>query len=325
MPREALHQDVRLPDERVRLGQDGRRAARRATASRRPTIPTRPTSSCSTPARCARRRRKRCSPISAACKHLKRARPGVLIGVGGCVASQEGAAIVARAPYVDLVFGPQTLHRLPQMIAARARAAASRRSTSRFPRSRSSTTCRRPRVEGATAFVSIMEGCSKYCTFCVVPYTRGEEVSRPFDDVLTEVAELAAAGREGSHAARPERECLSRRARTTATSPTSRCCSSTSPRFPASSASATPPRIRRNSRQRLIDAYAKLPQAREPRASAGAVRLRPRARRDEARLHRARIQVDHPPAARRASRTSRSRRTSSSAFPARPTPISRRR
>jgi tRNA-2-methylthio-N6-dimethylallyladenosine synthase len=109
----------------------------------------------------------------------------VLIGVGGCVASQEGAAIIERAPYVDVVFGPQTLHRLPQML-PRARAAAGRRWTSASPRSRSSTTCRRRAWKAPRAFVSIMEGCSKYCSYCVVPYTRGEEVSRPFDDVLTE-------------------------------------------------------------------------------------------------------------------------------------------
>jgi tRNA-2-methylthio-N6-dimethylallyladenosine synthase len=117
----------------------------------------------------------------------------VLIGVGGCVASQEGAAIIERAPYVDLVFGPQTLHRLPQMIEAR-KAERRRRSTSASPRSRSSTTCRRRASTAPAAFVSIMEGCSKYCSYCVVPYTRGEEVSRPFDDVLTEVAGLADQG-----------------------------------------------------------------------------------------------------------------------------------
>ncbi|MBI4207460.1 MAG: tRNA (N6-isopentenyl adenosine(37)-C2)-methylthiotransferase MiaB [Betaproteobacteria bacterium] len=126
-------------------------------------------------------------------KHFKRARPGVLIGVGGCVASQEGATIVARAPYVDLVFGPQTLHRLPQMIEAR-RASGRPQVDISFPEIEKFDNLPPARVEGATAFVSIMEGCSKYCTFCVVPYTRGEEVSRPLDDVLTEVAELAAQG-----------------------------------------------------------------------------------------------------------------------------------
>lgn len=126
-------------------------------------------------------------------KHLKRANPGLLIGVGGCVASQEGAAIVARAPYVDLVFGPQTLHRLPQMIAER-RASGAPQVDISFPEIEKFDRMPPARVEGATAFVSIMEGCSKYCTFCVVPYTRGEEVSRPLDDVLTEVAELAEQG-----------------------------------------------------------------------------------------------------------------------------------
>ena len=126
-------------------------------------------------------------------KHLKRERPGVLIGVGGCVASQEGAAIISRAPYVDLVFGPQTLHRLPEMIAAR-RAGGSPQVDISFPEIEKFDRLPPARTEGATAFVSIMEGCSKYCTFCVVPYTRGEEVSRPLDDVLTEIAELSAQG-----------------------------------------------------------------------------------------------------------------------------------
>ena len=126
-------------------------------------------------------------------KQFKRARPGVLIGVGGCVASQEGAAIIARAPYVDLVFGPQTLHRLPQMIEAR-RGSGEPQVDISFPAMEKFDNLPPARVEGATAFVSIMEGCSKYCTFCVVPYTRGEEVSRPLDDVLAEVAELSAQG-----------------------------------------------------------------------------------------------------------------------------------
>jgi tRNA-2-methylthio-N6-dimethylallyladenosine synthase len=126
-------------------------------------------------------------------KHLKRNRPDLLIGVGGCVASQEGSAIVARAPYVDLVFGPQTLHRLPQMIEAR-RASGSAQVDISFPEIEKFDNLPPARVSGVTAFVSIMEGCSKYCTFCVVPYTRGEEVSRPFDDVLTDIAELASQG-----------------------------------------------------------------------------------------------------------------------------------
>ncbi|BAU47161.1 (dimethylallyl)adenosine tRNA methylthiotransferase [Sulfurifustis variabilis] len=123
----------------------------------------------------------------------KEARPGVVIGVGGCVASQEGEAIVRRAPYVDLVFGPQTLHRLPEMLAltlTRRRPAVD----VSFPEIEKFDRLPEPRADGVRAFVSVMEGCSKYCTFCVVPYTRGEEFSRPFDDVLAEVAALAAQG-----------------------------------------------------------------------------------------------------------------------------------
>ena len=126
-------------------------------------------------------------------RHLKQLNPKLVIGVGGCVASQEGAAIVARAPYVDLVFGPQTLHRLPQMIAARRESGKAQVDIS-FPEIEKFDALPPAKVDGATAFVSIMEGCSKFCTFCIVPYTRGEEVSRPFDDVLTEVAGLADQG-----------------------------------------------------------------------------------------------------------------------------------
>ena len=126
-------------------------------------------------------------------KHLKRKRPGLVIGVGGCVASQEGGAIVARAPYVDLVFGPQTLHRLPELLAERRRTGRPQVDVS-FPEIEKFDRLPPPRVEGPSAFVSIMEGCSKYCSFCVVPYTRGEEVSRRFDDVLTEVADLSLQG-----------------------------------------------------------------------------------------------------------------------------------
>jgi tRNA-2-methylthio-N6-dimethylallyladenosine synthase len=124
---------------------------------------------------------------------LKLARPDLVIGVGGCVASQEGAAIVARAPYVDVVFGPQTLHRLPQLIAQRRRLGKSQVDVS-FPEIEKFDNLPPAKVDGAAAFVSIMEGCSKFCSFCIVPYTRGQEVSRPFDDVLTEVAGLAAQG-----------------------------------------------------------------------------------------------------------------------------------
>jgi tRNA-2-methylthio-N6-dimethylallyladenosine synthase len=124
-------------------------------------------------------------------KHLKS--KGVLIGVGGCVASQEGAAIIERAPYVDVVFGPQTLHRLPALIEQRTKLGRPQVDIS-FPEIEKFDHLPPARVEGATAFVSIMEGCSKYCSYCVVPYTRGEEVSRPFDDVLAEVAHLAGQG-----------------------------------------------------------------------------------------------------------------------------------
>ncbi|MDP2226274.1 MAG: tRNA (N6-isopentenyl adenosine(37)-C2)-methylthiotransferase MiaB, partial [Moraxellaceae bacterium] len=126
-------------------------------------------------------------------RKLKEARPEVVIGVGGCVASQEGAGIQKRAPYVDIVFGPQTLHRLPKMLDARAAKKIHLVDVS-FPEIEKFDHLPEPRVEGYKAFVSIMEGCSKYCTFCVVPYTRGEEVSRPFDDVIAEVAVLAAKG-----------------------------------------------------------------------------------------------------------------------------------
>jgi len=126
-------------------------------------------------------------------RSLKADRPGLVIGVGGCVASQEGATILERAPYVDVVFGPQTLHRLPALIDARRRSGRSQVDIS-FPEIEKFDHLPPPRVDGASAFVSIMEGCSKYCSFCVVPYTRGEEVSRPFDDVLTEVADLADQG-----------------------------------------------------------------------------------------------------------------------------------
>lgn len=126
-------------------------------------------------------------------QHLKRQNPNLVIGVGGCVASQEGDAIVKRAPYVDVVFGPQTLHRLPELIARKRSTGRSQVDIS-FPEIEKFDAMPPARVEGPTAFVSIMEGCSKYCTFCVVPYTRGAEVSRPFDDVLLEIADLADQG-----------------------------------------------------------------------------------------------------------------------------------
>jgi tRNA-2-methylthio-N6-dimethylallyladenosine synthase len=126
-------------------------------------------------------------------KHLKRANPGLMIAVGGCVASQEGAAIVERAPYVDVVFGPQTLHRLPDLLARR-RASGRAQVDVSFPEIEKFDALPPARVARAAAFVSIMEGCSKYCSFCVVPYTRGEEFSRPFDGVIAELAGLAERG-----------------------------------------------------------------------------------------------------------------------------------
>jgi len=126
-------------------------------------------------------------------QHLKRANPALMIAVGGCVASQEGGAIVERAPYVDVVFGPQTLHRLPELLARR-RASGRPQVDVSFPEIEKFDHLPPARAEGASAFVSIMEGCSKYCSFCVVPYTRGPEISRPFDDVIAEIAGLAAQG-----------------------------------------------------------------------------------------------------------------------------------
>ena len=126
-------------------------------------------------------------------KNLKKTNPELIIGVGGCVASQEGDHIRQRAPFVDLVFGPQTLHRLPEMI-NQIRAGETSVVDVSFPEIEKFDRLPEPRAEGPTAFVSIMEGCSKYCTFCVVPYTRGEEVSRPVDDVLLEIAQLAEQG-----------------------------------------------------------------------------------------------------------------------------------
>jgi tRNA-2-methylthio-N6-dimethylallyladenosine synthase len=126
-------------------------------------------------------------------KHLKRDNPRLMIAVGGCVASQEGGAIVERAPYVDVVFGPQTLHRLPELLGRRRASGAAQVDVS-FPEIEKFDRLPEARAQGASAFVSIMEGCSKYCSFCVVPYTRGPEVSRPFEDVIAEIAGLAAQG-----------------------------------------------------------------------------------------------------------------------------------
>ncbi len=126
-------------------------------------------------------------------RHLKLERPDIIIGVGGCVASQEGESILKRAPYVDIVFGPQTLHRLPQLLERVRRDKKPVHDTS-FPEIEKFDRLPDPKAEGPTAFVSIMEGCSKYCSFCVVPYTRGEEISRPFDDVIAEIVKLSQQG-----------------------------------------------------------------------------------------------------------------------------------
>lgn len=126
-------------------------------------------------------------------RKLKEENPALIIGVGGCVASQEGKAIISRAPFVDLIFGPQTLHRLPEMIKQRQKQTRAVVDVS-FPEIEKFDHLPAPKADGPTAFVSIMEGCSKYCTYCIVPYTRGEEISRPLDDVLLEVAQLAEQG-----------------------------------------------------------------------------------------------------------------------------------
>lgn len=126
-------------------------------------------------------------------RHLKQENPNLIIGVGGCVASQEGKTIIERAPYVDVVFGPQTLHRLPELIVERKKRGRAQVDIS-FPEIEKFDNLPPARIDGPTAFVSIMEGCSKYCSFCVVPYTRGAEISRPFEDVLIEVADLADQG-----------------------------------------------------------------------------------------------------------------------------------
>jgi tRNA-2-methylthio-N6-dimethylallyladenosine synthase len=131
-------------------------------------------------------------------RHIKQQNPDVIIGVGGCVASQEGDVIVKRAPYVDIVFGPQTLHRIPNLITQKRKSGKSQVDIS-FPEIEKFDNLPKPKVEGASAYVSIMEGCSKYCSYCVVPYTRGEEISRPFNDVLAEVTTLANSGVKEIH------------------------------------------------------------------------------------------------------------------------------
>ncbi len=232
-------------------------------------------------------------------RHLKRENPALMIAVGGCVASQEGAGIVARAPFVDVVFGPQTLHRLPALLAQR-RASGRPQVDVSFPEIEKFDRLPPPRAEGAAAFVSIMEGCSKYCSFCVVPYTRGEEVSRPFADVLAEIAALAAQGvkevtllGQNVNAWRGEiggepadfAELLRyvaeidglERIRYTTSHP-------------------------REFTQRLIDAHARAAGPRPARAPAGAVGRRPRPRGDEARLHLPGVPLDRAAPAQGAAR-----------------------
>ncbi len=237
-------------------------------------------------------------------RELKRERPDLIIGVGGCVASQEGAAIVRRAPYVDVVFGPQTLHRLPQLIRDR-RASGAPQVDIRFPEIEKFDHLPPPRVDGASAFVSIMEGCSKYCTFCVVPFTRGDEVSRPFEDVLTEVADLADQGVARSHAARPERQRLPRPAAGRRRDRRFRDADRDRRRVPRHRAhplhDVAPEGDVAAADRRLRQGR----QARVAPAPARAVGLRSRPRGDEARLHGARVQVDRPPIARASGPTCR--------------------
>ena len=142
-------------------------------------------------------------------RKIKAKRPDIIIGVGGCVASQEGAAIQKRAPYVDIVFGPQTLHRLPELL-NQARDTRKGVVDISFPEIEKFDALPEPRAEGPKAFVSIMEGCSKYCTFCVVPYTRGEEISRPLNDVIAEISVLAGQGVREINLLGAKCECLSR-------------------------------------------------------------------------------------------------------------------
>jgi tRNA-2-methylthio-N6-dimethylallyladenosine synthase len=231
-------------------------------------------------------------------KHLKN--KGVLIGVGGCVASQEGAAIIERAPYVDVVFGPQTLHRLPQML-ARAQQQRPQVDIS-FPEIEKFDHLPPARVEGASAFVSIMEGCSKYCSYCVVPYTRGEEVSPPVRRRADRSGRPGRPGRQGSDAAGPERQRLPRRWATRPRSPTFALLLEYVAEIPGIERIRYTTSHPNEFTQRLIDVYGKLPQAGEPPAPAGAARLRPHPDGDEARLHRTGIQEHHPQAARRAPR-----------------------
>ncbi len=232
-------------------------------------------------------------------RSLKVARPDLLIGVGGCVASQEGEAIVRRAPYVDLVFGPQTLHRLPQLIAAR-RASGRPQVDISFPEIEKFDHLpqtvlshdEEAQTSAGTAYVSIMEGCSKYCSFCVVPYTRGEEVSRPFADVMREVEMLVAQGVG-------EITLLGQNVNAWCGEMDDGDTADFAFLLRAVAALNGVQRLRfttshpKEMTQRVIDVFCRYARAREPSASAGAGRSRPYPRGDEARLHGAGIQIDH--------------------------------
>ena len=256
-------------------------------------------------------------------KHLKA--KGVLIGVGGCVASQEGAAIIERAPYVDVVFGPQTLHRLPQMLAQRAQRSAARRSTSASPRSRSSTTCRRrgstaPRPSSRSWKAAPSTAATAWC-----PTPAAKRSVAPVRRRAGRGGRPGRPGREGSDAAGPERQRLPRR--------DGRHGGEIADFALLIEYVAEIPGIERiryttshpnEFTQRLIDVYARVPQAGEPPAPAGAARQRPHPDGDEARLHRDGIQEHDPQAARGAARHQPVAATSSSASPARPTTTSTR-
>ena len=214
---------------------------------------------------------------------LKKLKPHVLIGVGGCVASQEGEGITRRAPYVDLVFGPQTLHRLPDMIGEKARTGRAVVDVS-FPEIEKFDHLPAPRAEGASAYVSIMEGCSKYCTFCVVPYTRGDEVSRGFDSVMDEVRSLASQGVGEIH-------LLGQNVNAYAGAMSDGTIVDMATLIHYVAAVDGVERIRFTTSHpvefgdSLIEAYANVPQAREPSASCGAVGLGPDPGGHEARVH----------------------------------------
>ena len=224
---------------------------------------------------------------------LKQAKPDLVIGVGGCVASQEGEAIVRRAPYVDLVFGPQTLHRLPQLIRERRISGRPQVDVS-FPEIEKFDALPPARVEGGSAFVSVMEGCSKFCTYCIVPYTRGEEISRPLDGVLAEIAGLAAQGVQ-------EVTLLGQNVNAyrglmddgeAADFALLLDCVHDIPGIERIRYTTSHPREMTH-----VRCLCAPPQAGVPPAPARAVRLRPRAGGDEARLHGAGVQVHRAQAA----------------------------